>query len=78
MYRVLHPGGKLIVVSPLNFKKAAHWEMLHPSSRLSNQLKKIGFKILDWKEDILIDEPLDRHGNVVRWRCLGFVVGKCA
>ena len=76
MYRVLKPRGKLIVISPLNFKKAEHWEMYYPPSRLSNILKEIGFEILDWKEDIIINEPLDVHGNVVRWKCLGLVAKK--
>lgn len=76
MYRVLKPTGKLIVITPLNFKRAEHWGMYYPSGRLSNILKEIGFKILDWKEDLNINEPLDGHGNLVRWKCLGFVVEK--
>lgn len=76
MYRVLKPSGQLILISPLNFKKAEHWKMYHPPSQLSTILKKIGFEILDWKEDIIIREPLDGRGNLVRWKCLGFVVEK--
>jgi len=76
MYRVLRPKGKLIVSSPLNFKKAEHWERYYPPTQLYNILKAIGFEILDWEEDIIVDEPLDGHGNSVRWKCLGFVVKK--
>jgi len=76
MYRVLKPGGKLIVISPLNFKKVDHWKMFYPSSQLSTILKEIGFKVLDWKEDIIVNEPLDVHGNLLRWKCLGFVAEK--
>ena len=76
MYRVLKPAGKLIVISPLNFKKAEHWKMYYPSSQLSNLLREIGFKVLDWKEDIIVNEPLDVRGNLVRWKCLGFVAEK--
>lgn len=76
MYRVLKPTGKLIVISPLNFKKVEHWKMYYPPNQLSTVLKEIGFKILDWKEDIIVNEPLDGHGNLVRWKCLGFVVEK--
>ena len=65
---------QLILVSPLNFKKAVHWGKYHPSSKLSNMLKDMGFEILDWKEDIVVKEPLDRHGNFLCWTCLGFVV----
>ncbi|MGK0388547.1 MAG: ubiquinone/menaquinone biosynthesis C-methylase UbiE [Maribacter sp.] len=76
MYRVLKPNGQLIVVTPLNFNKAEHWKMYYPPIQLSNILKEIGFEILDWKENIIVNEPLDAHGNVVRWKCLGFVVKK--
>ncbi len=76
MYRVLKPAGKLIVISPLNFKKAAHWKMYYPASQFSTILEEIGFEILDWKEEVIVDEPLDGHGNLVRWKCLGFVVEK--
>ena len=76
MYRVLKPNGKLIVVTPLNFNKAEHWEIYYPPIQISNILKEIGFKILDWKEDLMINEPLDFHGNVVSWKCLAFVVKK--
>ncbi len=76
MYRVLKPNGKLIVVTPLNFNKAEHWKTYYPPIQLSNILKEMGFEILDWKEDIMVNEPLDFHGNVVCWKCLGFVVKK--
>jgi ubiquinone/menaquinone biosynthesis C-methylase UbiE len=76
MYRVLKPKGKLIVITPLNFQKTAHWETYFPPIQLANILKNIGFEILEWKEAIMIDEPLDFRGNVVRWKCLGFVVEK--
>ncbi len=76
MFRVLKPTGKCIVVSPLNFKKKEHWELYYPASQLSDVLKDIGFEILDWQEDIVVEEPLDGRENFVGWRCLGFVVGK--
>jgi len=76
MYRVLKTDGKLIVVSPLNFNKAEHWEMLYPPAQLKNTLKEIGFEILDWKEDIIVEEPLDVHGNYLSWKCLGCAATK--
>lgn len=76
MYRVLNPNGKLIIVTPLNFNKAAHWKMYYPPIQLLNILKEIGFDILDWKEGIIINEPLDFHGNIICWKCLGFVAKK--
>ncbi len=76
MYRILRPNGKLIVVTPLNFTRAMHWETLYPPNRLHNVLTQIGFHILDWKEELMVEEPLDFRGNKIIWKCLGFVVSK--
>ena len=76
MYRVLKPRGRLILVTPLNFQKAEHWEKFYPSSKLSNVLNEIGFDMVDIQDDIIIEEPLDRHANRVHWKCLGIVVEK--
>jgi len=76
MYRVLKQNGKIIIFTPLNFNNSEHWKMYYPTIQLVNILKKIGFEILDWKENIEVNEPLDLHGNEVRWKCLGFVVKK--
>jgi hypothetical protein len=76
MYRVLKPIGKLILTSPLNFKKAEHWKMYYPPNQLSTILKEISFKMLDWKKDIMVHEPLDEGKNLVPWKHLGFVVEK--
>ena len=76
MFRVLKPTGKLIVITPLNFKKAEHWERFYPPSQLSTILKEIGFEILEWETELVVEEPLDLNGNFVSWGCLGFVVRK--
>ena len=76
MYRILKKNGRLVVVSPLNYNKKEHWQTYFPPVKLSNILTDIGFEIIDWKEDIVVNEPLDFRGNVVRWTCLGFVVAK--
>jgi hypothetical protein len=76
MHRVLKTGAKLIVVTPLNFKQAKHWEMYYPSNKVLKLLKEIGFAIINWEEDIVVNEPLDSHGNLLSWKCLGFVVEK--
>ncbi len=76
MYRVLKPTGTLIVITPLNFKKARHWKIFYPPNKISTIVKDTGFTILDWKEDLIINEPLDGHGNLIRWKCLCFAVKK--
>ncbi|MEZ4883796.1 MAG: methyltransferase domain-containing protein [Chitinophagales bacterium] len=76
MHRVLKPNGKLVLVTPLNFHKASHWQTYYPPIKLSLILTQIGFSILDWQEEIIIKEPMDFHGNAVTWRCIGFVAIK--
>ncbi len=76
MHRVLKPNGKLVLITPLNFYKASHWETFYPPVKISFLLAKIGFDILDWQENIIIQEPLDFHGNAVTWKCLGIVAVK--
>ena len=76
MYRILKPAGKLIIISPLNFKKSEHWKMYYPPRQLSNIIKEIGFNIIEWKEDIVINEPMDGHGNFICWNCIGMVMEK--
>lgn len=76
MKRVLKENGKLIVVSPLNYNKAKHWEKLYPPIKIYNVLLDLGFIIEDWKEDMVIEEPLDLRGNSVVWKCIAFVAVK--
>lgn len=71
MYRVLKPKGKLILITPLNFNKAEHWQAFYPPETLNLVLKGVGFDILDSQEDVLIREPLDARGNIIQWKCLG-------
>lgn len=76
MYRVLKALGKLIVISPLNFNKAKHWQDYYPPIKLYHLLEKIGFNILHWEEEIIIREFLDFHGNGIEWKCIGLVAAK--
>ncbi len=76
MYRVLKPKGILILVTPLNFKQAVQWNAFYPPEKLSVLLDKMGFTILKWQEDIMVEEPLDVHGNRLNWKCLGLVAQK--
>jgi len=76
MYRVLKPRGSMIGVTPLNFNKVTHWKHFYPPIKIRQLLEKIGFNIITWDTSFVIKEPLDRHGNSIRWNCLGFVVHK--
>ena len=76
IYRVLKPNCKVIALSPLNFNKAENWNKYYPPYKLSELLKEIGFEIVEWTEDIRIEEPLDFHKNTVNWKCISFVAKK--
>ena len=74
MKRVLRPNGKIIIVTPFNFINATQWEQLYPLIKFQEVLKTLDFEILDWVENILIHEPLDRRGNEILWNCIGMVL----
>lgn len=76
MNRVLKPNGTLVMITPLNFNKADHWNTLQPPIKIHQILTKIGFNILEWKEEMIIKEPLDNRGNFVQWNCLAIVAQK--
>jgi hypothetical protein len=72
----LKVGGKLIIVTPLNFKHAISWDRLYPSYKILELLEGVGFTIIHSEEDLLISEPLDAHGNSIQWKCLALVAQK--
>ncbi len=69
MHRVLRPNGTIIVATPLNYTRAELWDTFYPPEKLKAAFIDIGFDITDWKTDILLHEPIDFHGNAVRWKC---------
>lgn len=73
MGRVLHTQGRLVVVTPLNFDQAHNWQAFYPPEKLAALLPALGLEVLEWQEDLLVKEPLDRHGNGLVWKCLGLV-----
>ena len=74
--RVLHPGGRVIGVTPLNFYRAAQWEKFHPPVKLVQAILAQGWQLVDWREGMTVFEPLDGHGNAVRWQAIGFCLEK--
>ena len=69
--RVLKPGGRLIVVSPLNFLQTNGWRNAHPPVKILAHLQQQGWNIMDWTDPLPLEEPMDARGNLVRWACLG-------
>ena len=74
MKRVLRPNGKIIIVTPFNFTNGTHWNQLYPLSKFQEKLKELDFELLDWVENLMIHEPLDRRGNEIVWNCTGMVL----
>ena len=73
MLRVLKIDGKLIIITPLNFCEAEHWDIFIPLHKLRKQIEELGIVILHWKENMIVEEPLDARGNFVSWKCLALV-----
>ena len=76
MWKVLRTGGKMVLISPLNFFKKTDWEQFQPPIKLYHILLQMGFEILDWEDSLILEEPLDCRGNAVKWNCVGVVAQK--
>ena len=74
MKRVLRKDGKIVIVTPLNFNTRKNWNQFFPASKLRKVIENMGFDVWDWKDDIIVQEPIDRRGNKVVWNCLGIVL----
>ncbi len=78
LFRVLKVGGKMLMVTPLNFLLQKHWEQYYPPIKIHQLLIDIGYNILDWKDDFTIQEPMDLRGNSVHWNCIQVIATKTA
>lgn len=74
--RVLKPGGRLIVVSPLNFLQPDGWRIAHPPVKIMAYLQREGWDIENWTDPLVLEEPMDVRGNLVRWASIAFVASK--
>lgn len=75
MKRILKSNGKIVIVTPFNFSDINLWETYYPTDKFKRLLDDVGLKTLEWKDDIVVREPLDRHGNFITWNCVGMVLG---
>ena len=75
-WRALRPGGRLVIVSPLNFLKQAEWEKYYPPIKIVDLLLRRGWQLLDLTDPLYLDEPMDRRGNVVRWKTFALALEK--
>lgn len=73
-WRVVKPGGRVLMVSPLNFLRADHWEQFFPPVKIMELLLRQGWQLLDLTDPLDLEEPMDKRGNVVRWRTMALVL----
>lgn len=71
--RVIRPGGRLVLVTPLNFLQPAGWREAYPPVRIVDALVRSGWSVMDWTDPLELFEPLDARGNGMRWRCVAGV-----
>lgn len=76
--RVLKPGGRLLVVSPLNFLKLEQWKRHYPPMKLLHNVLGQGWQLLDLTDPLYLHEPMDGRGNEVVWKTLALVLQKPA
>ncbi|MDX1981693.1 MAG: class I SAM-dependent methyltransferase [Bryobacteraceae bacterium] len=67
LVRVLKPGGKLLLATPLGFQSPEHWLRLAPAEGMRNLLGSFGLRVEDWRESLLYRESIDARGNCHEW-----------
>ena len=68
--RVLKPGGRMLLVSPLNYLRPASWRSAFPAVKLLHHLTANGWELLDWVDPLPVFEPMDARGNGMHWSCV--------
>lgn len=68
-WRLLKKGGQWLILSPLNFQQASHWELLGSPAKLCQILEDLGANILH-QEELLMRDRLDARGNQLQWNTL--------
>ena len=74
--RVLRTGGKLIIVSPLNFQRRAQWEKYGDPEKLTAFFLGFGLRLIKFEPEIICREQLDARGNTIVWRAVGWYFAK--
>lgn len=67
LIRVLRPGGRLLLATPLGFSSAAAWELLADSGRMRELVVTLGLRVDEWFDGLRYTERIDAHGNTHEW-----------
>lgn len=65
-YRILRPGGKMILATPLNWQSVQGWRDIPDGKALIDLLADVGLHLFDHQQ-LHIREPIDARGNHVGW-----------
>ncbi|NNF35643.1 MAG: class I SAM-dependent methyltransferase [Saprospiraceae bacterium] len=76
IFRILQPGGKLLLVSPFNFQNREQWDSYYPVSNFLKLLNEKDWIMIDHTESLNYFVPLDRRNNRVQYRCSGIAMQK--
>ncbi|MEM8585367.1 MAG: methyltransferase domain-containing protein [Bacteroidota bacterium] len=69
-FRIIKPGGQLLIISPMNFQNNANWESWYPIDILVDRISGLGFTLQN-QNAMEVYEPLDLHGNQIKWKVNG-------
>lgn len=70
--RILKKGGRMIIITPLNYRSEDHWKNWYGVEVLKTKVAALGFVEIDFQEWEEI-EQMDIHGNSLHWKVKGMV-----
>lgn len=77
MARVLKPGGRLIISTPLNFRDATSWMAFGDRDTLFDQIRAIGLEASVAFDGLAYREIKDLRGSYEEWQVAVFVLARC-
>ena len=74
-YRVLRPGGFVIFTDPMNWNELWLWQKYPDQRSLLDCFETYGFEIIQWFDQLIYSELLDKRGAIEQYPSL-VVLGK--
>lgn len=76
--RILRPGGRLLLASPLNFQQRKHWDAFHPIEKLMEYCRQTGWTVSAAPKTLLLRQSIDQNDNSIHWKAYCWVLTKTA